>query len=159
MTQCFIGHDRAEIGTADADVDDVADALAGVAQPVTAAHLLGKCRHAVEHRMHFGYDIDAFDEYPCLHRRAQGNVQRRACFRGVDDVAAKHRIDTLTHAALARQGKQQAYRLGIDAVLRVIEVQARSFQRETLAALRIGGEQLAQMCRADACMMCFECTP
>ena len=33
----LVGHHRAEVGAADADVDDVADALAGVALPLAAA--------------------------------------------------------------------------------------------------------------------------
>ena len=34
VAQRLVGHDRAEVGAADADVDDVADALAGVAGPL-----------------------------------------------------------------------------------------------------------------------------
>ena len=40
MAQGFVGHHRPEIGTADADIDDVADALAGVALPFAAAHAI-----------------------------------------------------------------------------------------------------------------------
>ena len=37
VLQRLVGHDRAEVGAADADVDDVADALAGVSLPLAAA--------------------------------------------------------------------------------------------------------------------------
>ena len=53
----FVGHHRPEIGAADADVDDVADALAGMALPRAAAHALGEVGHPVEHRMDVGHDI------------------------------------------------------------------------------------------------------
>ena len=57
----FVGHHRAEIGAADADVDHVADALAGVALPGAAAHAIGEVRHLVEHGMDLGHDILAVD--------------------------------------------------------------------------------------------------
>ena len=48
VLQRFVGHDRAEVGAADADVDDVADALAGVALPLAAADAVGEGGHLVE---------------------------------------------------------------------------------------------------------------
>src|SRR5258707_15656977 len=50
MLERLVGHHRPQIGAADADVDDVADWLAGVAAPRTAAYAIGKIGHAVEHR-------------------------------------------------------------------------------------------------------------
>ena len=44
----FIGHDRSEVGTTDADVDDVAYSLAGVALlPCSRPHAVAKLRHPV----------------------------------------------------------------------------------------------------------------
>src|SRR5262249_54326952 len=37
VTQCFVGHYRAEVGAADPDIDDVTDALTRVSLPLTAA--------------------------------------------------------------------------------------------------------------------------
>ena len=42
-------HHRAEVGAADADVDDVGDRLAGVALPRAAAHAVGELAHLREH--------------------------------------------------------------------------------------------------------------
>ena len=41
MLERLISHDRTEIGAAYADIDDVADALAGMAPPVAAADAVG----------------------------------------------------------------------------------------------------------------------
>ncbi len=51
----LVGHHRPEVGAADADVDDVADALAGVALPRAAADAVGEVGHLVEH----GVDLRA----------------------------------------------------------------------------------------------------
>src|SRR6266508_87961 len=40
--QGLVGHHRAEVGSADADVDVVADGLAGVPLPLAAAHPVGE---------------------------------------------------------------------------------------------------------------------
>ena len=57
VAQRLVGHHRPEVGAADADVDDVADRLAGVALPVAAAHALGERGHPVEHRVDVGHDV------------------------------------------------------------------------------------------------------
>ena len=91
VAQRLVGHDRAEVRAADADVDDVADALAGVALPLAAAHPVGEVGHLVQHRVHFRHDILAVDEDVRVPRRAQRHVQHRAVFGDVDLVAAEHR--------------------------------------------------------------------
>src|SRR6266576_2224031 len=55
--QCFIGHDRPEIRTTDADVDDVANALASVAFPSPAAHAVGEVAHLVEDGMDLRHNV------------------------------------------------------------------------------------------------------
>src|SRR5215510_9930071 len=49
MLERLVGHHRPEVGAADANVDDVANALAGVALPRTAADAVGEVRHLVEY--------------------------------------------------------------------------------------------------------------
>ena len=96
--QRFVGHDRAEIGAADADIDDVADALAGMAFPCAAADPVGKIRHLVQHRMDLGHDILAVDQDGRSARRPQRHVQHRAVLGDVDLVAAEHRLDPFAQA-------------------------------------------------------------
>ena len=71
MAKRFVGHDRAKIGTADADVDYVADALAVVAGHGTAAHALAERRHAVENGVDFRYNVFAVDIDVRARQRAQ----------------------------------------------------------------------------------------
>ena len=86
-------------------------------------------------------------------RRAQRHVQHGAAFRGVDLLAGEHRIAPFRHAALLRQPQQQPQRLIGDAVLRVVEEQARALGREALRPAGIVGEQRAQMHVLDLRMM------
>ena len=54
MFQRLVGHHRPEIGTADADVDDVRNAFARVPRPNAAPDPLAKVRHAVEYGVDLG---------------------------------------------------------------------------------------------------------
>ena len=99
----LVGHHRAEVGAADADVDDVADALAGVALPVAAAHAVGEGRHRVEHGVDVGHDVLAVDHDRRAARGAQGDVQHGPVLGDVDLVAAEHGVDALAQAGLLGQ--------------------------------------------------------
>ena len=68
MPQRLVGHHRAEIGAADADVDDVADGPPGVPAPAAAAHLVAEGRHAVEHGVHLGNGVHSVDQHPLVLR-------------------------------------------------------------------------------------------
>ena len=72
-------------------------------------------------------------------------MQDRALFRDVDLLPAKHGVDPLAQAGLLRQLQQQLQGLVGDAVLGIIEEDADCLGGKTLAALRVVGEQLAQM--------------
>ena len=61
VAQRLVGHDRAEIGTADPDIDDVADALARMAFPLAAP--------------------DLFAEVEPSGRARRGPAARRSCHR------------------------------------------------------------------------------
>ncbi len=52
VAQRLVSHHRAEVRAADADVDDVADRLAGVAGPLARADPLGEVAHPVERLVH-----------------------------------------------------------------------------------------------------------
>ena len=81
MAQRLVGHHRTEVGAADADVDDIADALAGVSLPFAAADPSRERRHAIEHRVHLRHDIVAVDDDPLGLRRAQARCAARRAFR------------------------------------------------------------------------------
>ena len=159
MLQRLVGHDGAEIGAADADVDDVADPLAGVALPVAAAHAVGEGGHLVEHGMDLRHDVLAVDEDRGVARRAQRHVQHGALLGDVDLLAAEHGVDALAQARLFGELEQQLQRLVGDAVLRVVEIDADGLDRQALAALGVVGEELAEVQPLDLLVVGLESGP
>ena len=59
--QRFVGHHRPEVGAADADVDDVADALAGVTLPGAVTDAVREVGHSVEHGVHVRHHIASIE--------------------------------------------------------------------------------------------------
>jgi hypothetical protein len=62
MAQRLVGHHRPQVGPTDADVDDVANRLAGMAFPCTGADLGNEIGHPVQDFMDLGYHVDAVDD-------------------------------------------------------------------------------------------------
>ena len=86
VSERLVGHHRAEIRAADADVDDVPDALAGVSLPFAGAHTVREVRHDVEDRMDLGHDVLAVHHDGASPRSAQGHVEDGAVLGQVDLV-------------------------------------------------------------------------
>ena len=113
--------------------------------PLTRADALGEVGHLAQHRVHLRDDVLAVDDDRRVLGRAQRGVQHGAILGDVDLVAAEHRVDALTQARPAGQLEEQTHGLVGDAVLRVVEVETLTLGRETLAPLRVGGEEVAQV--------------
>ena len=118
---CTVGHLRPEIRSAYADADDVADALAGVAQGGPLAKPGREDGHCVEHPVHVRHHdlpikLDALAAW-----RPQCHVQHGPALRRVDLLPGEHGIAPPGHALLVGQRQQQAERLLGDTVFRVIE--------------------------------------
>ena len=145
MLERLVGHHRPEVGAADADVDHVADAFAGVALPCAAPDPVGEVGHLVQHGVNLGHHVLAVDDDGRRSRRAQGHVQDGAVFRDVDLVAPEHGVDALAQAAFLGQLQEELEGFVRDAILRVIEKDARGLSRQTLAAVGILREELAEM--------------
>ena len=79
----FVGHNRTQIGAADANVDHLANALAGVSVPFTTSDAVREIRHPIEHGMHFGHDVVAIDYDGGISRRTQCNVERSPEFESL----------------------------------------------------------------------------
>ena len=146
VAERVVGHVRAEVGAADADVDDVADALAGVAGPLPAAHPLGEVGHlARARRAPAGTTFS-----PSTSITAPSGARSATCSTARSSVTlifSPRNIASMRsrEAGPSRQLEQQAQRLVGDAVLRVVEVDAVGLDGQALAALGIGGEQVAQV--------------
>ena len=109
MLERLVGHHRPEVGAADADVDDVADALAGVALPLRRCGR-GWQKSAILSSTAWtcGHDVLAIDDDRRAFRRAQRHVQDGAVFRDVDLLAAEHRVDPRAQAGFLGQLQRAA---------------------------------------------------
>ena len=120
MPERLVGHHRPEIGTANADVDDAFDGLAGVPFPFAAAYAVAELGHLLEHGMHLGHDVLSIHQNAGALGRAQSHVQHGAILGDVDFLAAEHGFDPPTQVTFLGQLEQQLEGLVGDAVLRVI---------------------------------------
>src|SRR5215472_8808665 len=106
VLQRLIRHDRAEIRAADADVDHIADALAGMPLPVAPAQPIGEIRHLVQDGMDVGHHIAAIEHDRGAALCAQCGVKYGAVLRDVDPVAPEHGVDMLPQTAFVGQLEQ-----------------------------------------------------
>ena len=144
--QGFAGHLGAEIGSADSDVDDVLDGLAGIAFPFAGADFVRENGHLVEHVMDVFDDVLPVDDELRVLRGAEGGVEDGAVFRLVDVDAVEHVFDGVLQAGLFGQLQEQGDRLVRDAVLGVVEIQiVLEFNDIALGALRILREEVFQL--------------
>jgi hypothetical protein len=119
-------HPRAQVRSADADVDDVADAR-------VAVHLADEAPHALARLPHLGRGL----------ARAQRDVQRRPPLGVVDRVPGEHPLDPFRDLRLRGELDEQAHRVGTDSVLGVVEEQAAGLEREALGARGVRREEIA----------------
>ena len=159
VTERFVGHHRSKIGPADADVDDVANPLAGVSFPLAAANAITKCGHLVQHGVDFRNDVLTIDHHARVCGRAKGGVQYRAIFGQVNLFSGKHRVDPPAKVPRLCQLNQQRDRFSRDSILRVVQIELRRFDRHRLSATRIIGKQPTQMNVLDRCVVIRESFP
>ncbi len=136
----LIGHHRPKIGTSDADVDHVANALAGVAFPVATAYAVGEGGHLVEHRVDCRDYVLAIDQDGFSFGGAQGDVEHGPLFGDVDLVAAEHGVDALPQAGFLGELQEKLARFVGDAVLGVVEKEAGRLEGKAVGASRIVGK-------------------
>ncbi len=145
MLKGFVSHDGAEIGAADADVDHIPDALAGVAFPVTATNAVRKPGHPVEDFVDLGHDIFAVHVDHGVPGRAESNVQDCAVLGEVDLFTAEHGINSRAKSAFCGQLQQQLQSGLGNAVFGVVKEQARCFGSEPFATFAVFGEKVSQL--------------
>ena len=98
--QCLDHHARSEVGTTDADIDDIGDALAGKAAPLATVNLLAKSPHPGEHGPDFRRRILA---------GAQIHVPHRTTFSVVDGFAVGHFLLPAVDVGGVGQAAQQVH--------------------------------------------------
>ena len=143
MLQCLVGHYRSQVGATDANVNHVPNPFAGVTFPFAGPHPGGEVPHPVQDGMDFGYHVFAVHQDGEISRCAQGRVQHGSLLREVDFFPTKHSVDSFLQARSIGQSNQQPESFIRNAVLRVVEIQAKCLSRQALAAFRIICKELS----------------
>ncbi len=99
-------HARSEVGSANADINHIADRLTGIPAPVTGMHPGDEFPHLLQYRVHSGHDILSVDPHGAIGTIAQSHMQCRTLFRAVNRLARKHPLDFIFEPAFARKVAQ-----------------------------------------------------
>ena len=131
-------HDRAQIGSADSDVDDALDCLAGIALPLAGDDLLGEGLHLGKDALHIGHHILSVNEDRLAAHVAEGGMKNCAALGAVDLLAAEHRLDGIADAALLCELAEKAHGGAVNEVLGVVNQHViAEFLREMIKAAGI----------------------
>src|SRR5262249_60579309 len=95
VLQSLVGHPRPEVGAADTDVNDVANALAGMALPCASPHSVGKVSHLVEHGVDRRDHIFTINDDGGTFWGTQSDMQDSPVFRDIDLLTPEHGVDPL----------------------------------------------------------------
>ena len=116
-------------------------------------------RHPVEHLMDLLDDVLAVDDQRAVLRHPQRHVEDGPVLGDVDVLAAEHRVAPLGDAASAGELDEQPERLVGDAVLRIVQEETGALGDQPLAAIRILGEEVAQVPLPDLGVVLLESLP
>ena len=155
----LVGHYRPQVGAPDADVDDVPNRLAGVAQPGAAADAVGKICHLVQHGVDPGHHVFAVHGDDGSLRGAQGDVQDGSFLRQVDLFSPEHGVDPGSQAGFLGQLQKQLEGFAGEAILGVIQVKAHGLGGHPLAAAGIVLKELPEMQPPDLLIVGFQGLP
>ena len=130
--------------SADADVDDRVDALAGLAAPLTRAHAVREGGHAVQDPVDVGDHVLGVDDEVGISRKAERRMEDRPVLCRIYMVSPEHGGSLrrqLGDVGQLRQGRED---LVGDQILRQIDVEVACGDGQAAAPLRIVGEHLPQ---------------
>ena len=157
--ECLAHHQRAEIGSTNADVDDVGDSLAGVSFMFAVSHCVREGAHQPQHASHIRHDVFSINQHRTFRTVTQSGVQRSASFGRVDLVSVEHVLNTVFQLGLFGKFNQEFDGVLIDAIFRVIEQQIAQPHREFVEARRIVQKHLAHVERFDSGLVKLERMP
>lgn len=109
------GHDRAEVGAADADIDDIGKPPARRRRKAAGAHVLREGQESLPHLVHLGRGV--------VDGAAERHVPDGAALGLVDRLTPNHRIPPRRDAARFGQRQQRPKRARVDLLLREIDQQ------------------------------------
>ncbi len=150
------GHGRAEIRTADPDIDDVGEGGAGGAPDRAVAHVLREVEHLAPLGEDLGHHVDAAR----AHRRsadvAQRHVERRPRFGLIDDLAGKERFAPFLYLRRAGEIEEQRERRSIDPLFGKVEQDVVEFEVKVFESPRVRCEEIGERHLAHIGVMGFE---
>ena len=157
--QRLVGHQRPQVRAADAKVDHVADGLAGVAFPLSAAQAGRKRGHLVKHRQDTRHHVAAVHQHGMAGAVAKRGVQDRAVLGDVDLFAGEHPLDGVLQPRAFGQGHQLLHRFRGHAVLRVVQQQSAILNCHRGRTVGILAEKVPQMDAGLPPVMFFKLPP
>ncbi len=137
-------HDGAEIGAADADVDDVGDFLSGEAFPFSGSDGVGEGAHLLKHLFHARHDVLPFNVNGAAVEVPEGGVEDGALFGEINDCARKHALSPFLDVGVFREVEEEAHGVGGDSVFGIIEEGVADAEGEFVETLLVPGEEFAQ---------------
>src|SRR5262249_36674385 len=141
------------VAPADADVNDIANALAGMALPCASPHSVGKVSHLVEHGVDRRDHIFTINDDGGTFWGTQSDMQDSPVFRDIDLLTPEHGVDPVAWAGFVGQLQEPFEWFGGDAVLGVIQVKAHGLRRHALGTLGVVRKEFSEMQIADILMM------
>ena len=148
--QCLCRHAWPEIGAANAEIDHVGDAFAGVATPAAAVDTLAKICHACEAGLDVGGGLCA---------STQGGVADGALLGVVDGLTGAHAFQPLAPVAGGGEIAQEGECFRRQPLFGEIKQPVAVAQGEGGKTLRVAGKQFSQVNRGHGRGMGLERLP
>ena len=133
-------HGGAEVGPADADIDDVGHRLAEGAAHPALADVRGETEHLLSGRDHLRHHVLAIDPDRLAGEIAQCSVQDRPLLGDVDFLAREHRVAPGLDRRRLGELDKPANNASVDALLGIVEQEIVEGDAEFLESPGIGGE-------------------
>ena len=118
--QCAARHHRPQVRSADTNIDDVGQLLAGAAGDLARVHAVDEFLHPGKHFPDLA-NAGRLQRHGVGDFRTQRNVQHRAVFRLVDTLTGEHRSNCMRYVGISRQAREQLTCRCVDMVLGVVE--------------------------------------
>ena len=114
-------HRRPEVGTADTDIDDIAEGFAGGTRNTPVPKVHGEAQHAFTHRQDLGHDISAGSSDVVVTGASQRHMECGAAFREIDRFSPEHLFALGFDSGGSRQGKEARHGPRVELFLGVVD--------------------------------------
>ena len=154
-----VGHGGAEVGPADADIDDVGHRLAERSAHPSLANVGGEMEHLLPRVDDVRHHVVAVDQDRLAGEIAQGGVQDGALLGDVDLLAGEHRVALGLDPARLGEVDERAQNGGVDPLLGKIKQKIVEGDAELLKSRRIVGEIRSRRPREHGPRACRSISP